>query len=87
MEMDSENIFINEYNFNEGNHTLEINNGFIHSFFVIDGNLTFQKNNLEKDFFSVDNEDELIFSSSQNAKIFEIISPIKPSYRTYYQLR
>ena len=32
--MDSENIFINEYNFNEGNHTLEINNGFIHSFLL-----------------------------------------------------
>ena len=54
----------------------------------MEGNLRYQKNNLEKGtFFSVDNEDELIFSSSQNAKIFEIISPIKPSYRTYYQLR
>ena len=56
-------------------------------FLLLEGNLINQKNNLEKGtFFSVDNEDELIFSS-QNAKIFEIISPIKPSYRTYYQLR
>ena len=35
----------------------------------------------------IDNEDELIFSSSQNVKIFEIISPVNPSYRTYSQLR
>ena len=47
-----------------------------------------QKNNLEKGtFFSVDNQDKLIFSSSENAKIFEIISPIIPSYQTYSQLR
>ena len=43
MEMDSENIFINEYNFNEGNHTLEINNGFIHSFFVMMETLHFKR--------------------------------------------
>lgn len=86
--MDSENIFINEYNFKDGNHTLKINNGFIHSFFVIEGNLINQKNKLEKGtFFSVNNEDELIFTSIENAKIFEIISPINPSYQTYSQLR
>ena len=83
-----ENIFINEYNFKDGNHILKINDGFIHSFFVIEGNLINQKNKLEKGtFFSVDNEDELIFTSSGNAKIFEIISPINPSYQTYSQLR
>ena len=88
MEMDSENVFINEYNFKDGNHTLEINSGFIHSFFVIEGDLKYQKNNLDKGtFFIVDNEDELIFTSSGNAKIFEIISPINPSYQTYSQLR
>ena len=88
MEMDSENIFINEYNFKDGNHTLEINSGFIHSFFVIEGNLKNQKNKLDKGtFFIVDNEDELMFISSDNAKIFEIISPATPSYQTYSQLR
>jgi redox-sensitive bicupin YhaK (pirin superfamily) len=88
MEMDSENIFINEFNLKDGNHILEINKGFIHSFFVIEGSLINQKNKLEKGtFFIVDNEDELIFNSSRNAKIFEIISPINPSYQTYSQLR
>ena len=36
MKMDSEGIFINEYLLKIGNHLLEINHGFIHSFFVLE---------------------------------------------------
>ena len=38
-------------------------------------------------FFTVSSENEVAFESSETTKVFEIISPLNPSYRTYSQLR
>ena len=43
MKMDSEGIFINEYLFKSGNHLLEINEDFIHSYFILNGEVGVQE--------------------------------------------
>ena len=88
MHMDSENVCINEHYLNEGNHNFEIGKDLIHSYFIIDGEIMLDNIKLEKGtFFTVSSENEVVFQSSETTKVFEIISPLNPSYRTYSQLR
>ena len=88
MHMDSENVCINEHYLNEGNHCFNIGKDLIHSYFIIDGEIILDNKKLEKGtFFTVSSENEVVFESSETTKIFEIISPLNPSYRTYSQLR
>ena len=88
MHMDSENVCINEHNLSEGNHSFDIGKDLIHSYFIIEGEIILDNKKLEKGtFFTVSSENEVIFESSETTKIFEIISPLNPSYRTYSQLR
>ena len=88
MHMDSENVCINEHYLNKGSHSFEIGKDLIHSYFIIDGEIILDNKKLEKGtFFIVFSENEVVFESSETAKIFEIISPLNPSYRTYSQLR
>mgnify|MGYP007000225920 CR=1 len=39
LQMDSEGVLINEYVFSSGIHSLKIKKGFIHSIFILEGNL------------------------------------------------
>ena len=88
MHMDSENVCINEHYLSEGNHRFNIGKDLIHSYFIIDGEIKLDNKKLEKGtFFTVSSENEVVFESSETTKIFEIISPLNPSYRTYSQLR
>ena len=88
MHMDSENVCINEHYLKEGSHSFEIGKDLIHSYFIIDGEIILDNMKLEKGtFFTVYSENEVVFESSETAKIFEIISPLNPSYRTYSQFR
>jgi len=88
MHMDSENVCINEHYLGEGNHCFNIGIDLIHSYFIIDGEIILDNKKLEKGtFFTVSSENEVVFESSEKTKIFEIISPLNPSYRTYSQLR
>ena len=86
--MDSENVCINEHYLSEGNHSFDIGKDLIHSYFIIDGGIILDNKKLERGtFFTVCSENEVVFESSETTKIFEIISPLTPSYRTYSQLR
>jgi redox-sensitive bicupin YhaK (pirin superfamily) len=88
MHMDSENVCINEHYLNEGNHSFEIGKDLIHSYFIIDGEIILDNKKLEKGtFFTVSSVYEIVFESTNKTKVFEIISPLNPSYRTYSQLR
>ena len=88
MHMDSENVCINEHYLSKGNHRFNIEKDLIHSYFIIDGEIILDNKKLEKGtFFTVSSENEVVFESSETTKIFEIISPLNPSYRTYSQLR
>ena len=67
---------------------MNIGKDLIHSYFIIDGEIILDNKKLEKGtFFTVSSENEVVFESSETTKIFEIISPLNPSYRTYSQLR
>jgi len=88
MHMDSENVYINEHYLSEGNHNFDIGKSLIHSYFIMDGEIVLDNKKLEKGtFFTVSSENEIVFESSNKTKVFEIISPLTPSYRTYSQLR
>ena len=88
MHMDSENVCINEHYLSKGNHSFDIGKNLIHSYFIIEGEIILDNKKLEKGtFFTVSSENEVIFESSETTKIFEIISPLNPSYRTYSQFR
>jgi redox-sensitive bicupin YhaK (pirin superfamily) len=88
MHMDSENVCINEHYLNQGNHRFDIRQDLIHSFFIIDGEIILDNKKLERGtFFTVFSEKEIVFESFYITKVFEIISPLNPSYRTYSQLR
>ena len=88
MYMDSENVCINEHYLSEGNHSFDIEKDLIHSYFIIDGEIILDNKKLEKGtFFTVSSVNEIVFESTKKTKVFEIISPLNPSYRTYSQLR
>ena len=88
MHMDSENVCINEHYLSKGNHRFNIEKDLIHSYFIIDGEIILDDKKLEKGtFFTISSENEVVFESIETTKIFEIISPLNPSYRTYSQLR
>ena len=84
LQMESEGVSINEYVFSIGLHSLKINNGFIHSIFILEGNLENNKKNLSKGtFLCIEGEPVFDFRTKKDLKIFEIISPLKPKYKTY----
>ena len=84
----SENVCINEHYLSKGNHRFNIEKDLIHSYFIIDGEIILDDKKLEKGtFFTISSENEVVFESIETTKIFEIISPLNPSYRTYSQLR
>ena len=84
MKMDTEGISINEYTLNKGKHIFKIFSESIHSLFLYKGCVKY-KNNLidEGAFIKVQNTDTITFEGMKKSRIFEIISPEIPSYKTY----
>ncbi|MBA4739104.1 MAG: pirin family protein [Flavobacteriaceae bacterium] len=85
MWMDSEGIVINEYFFEKSSSgNIKIKKDKIHSFFLIDGEVSFKGFDFKKgDFFTVSKLENIEIATQKSSKLFEISSPIKPSYRTY----
>ena len=85
MWMDSEGIVINEYFFEKSSSAnIKIKKDKIHSFFLIDGEVSFKGLDFKKgDFFTVSEFENIEIATQKSSKLFEISSPIKPSYRTY----
>jgi redox-sensitive bicupin YhaK (pirin superfamily) len=87
MKMNSEGVLINQYFFNSGSHSFQINHGSIHSFFILSGTLKRREDIFEKGtFFTLDNIEDIEFIASKGASIFEIITPLEPSYETYAKI-
>ena len=85
MWMDSEGIVINEYFFEKSSSAnIKIKKDKIHSFFLIDGEVSIKGFDFKKgDFFTVSKLENIEIATQKSSKLFEISSPIKPSYRTY----
>ena len=86
IKIDSEGILINEYDFQIGNQIITIKNKSIHSIFILEGKIKLKSFYLTKgSFIKVENLNFLNLKVIENSKVFEIISPSIPSYRTYSQ--
>ena len=83
--------YLNEnisFNYNYEDHIIKINPDSIHSLFVICGSLIYNDSTIEKGtFIKVDDISEINFKVLESVKIFEIISPKEPSYKTYSSMR
>ena len=86
MWMDTENIVINEYFIDKSSSLdIKIENDQIHSFFLCEGEVSLNEFNFKKgDFFTISDTNNIILKSENSSKLFEISSPIKPSYKTYF---
>ncbi len=84
VEIDSEGVIVNEYLFGIGDHLIDINEGYVHSIFLMEGILSFNgAEYLPGTFFTAQFENYLQINVLQKTKVFEIISPINPTYKTY----
>ena len=63
---------------------IKIENDKIHSFFTLDGEVSLKEFDFKKgDFFTVSKVENIMITAQKSSKLFEISSPIKPSYKTY----
>jgi len=86
MQIESSEIIIKEYDFKKEHrdNVFDILNNKIHSFFILNGNIEINNQELGKGtFFKVSDVKELKISLLSDIKLFEIISPKKPKYQTY----
>ena len=87
IDLDSDGIQIFQYSFKDGIHDHSINDLFYHSIFILSGILNIEDQVFCKgDFIIIDSEKKIQLSAKNNCKIFEIISPIKPPYKTYAEV-
>lgn len=85
-EMYSEGIEIYEIKYEDGAHLVNLDSEKVYSFFIKQGNLLYKDKNLDKGtFIKIEKESKLNFKTSSDLELFEIRSPLKPSYPTYYQ--
>ncbi len=84
VEIDSDGVIVNEYLFGIGDHLIDINEGCVHSIFLMEGILSFNGAEYSPGtFFTAQFENYLQIKVLQKTKVFEIISPINPTYKTY----
>ena len=86
MWMDSEDIVINEYFIDKSSSLdIKIESDKIHSFFLYEGEVSIKEFDFKKgDFFTISDTKNILLKSQKASKLFEISSPIKPSYKTYF---
>lgn len=87
IEMDSEGVVINELFIPESCNKLTLEEGKIHSFYLLKGEIKIDNNIIkEDDFFIVENQNDLNFNLNSDARLFHIEVPQKLSYKTYLEL-
>ena len=85
-QMDSEGIEIYEIKYNDGLHEINLDSKKVYSFFIKKGNLMYENKNLcEGTFIKIEKESKLNFKASSDLELFEIRSPLKPKYSTYFE--
>ena len=85
-EMDTEGIEIYDTTFHGDTHMINLDDQKIYSLFVKKGVLSYGGVDLEQGtFIKIEKESEFNFKSKSGLEIFEIRSPLRPSYLTYYE--
>ncbi len=86
LNLDSEGIQVYYHQINSGSSLFNIIDKCYHSYFIIEGGITYSGARYESGtFFIVDSIKEFELKVDSETEIFEIISPLKPSYKTYAQ--
>ena len=84
MKMDTEGITIHLLDLEKGSHFFNSSKKKVHSIFVLDGEIELEnKKNLKGTFLTISQTDSFRIISKKRSRIFEVISPLLPSYKTY----
>ena len=87
LSLQSSGIEIYEHKFNNGIHPIKIKDKSYHSYFILSGTLEINNQQFTQgDFLIIDNESNLELVTVNNAKVFEIVSPISLHYKTYAEI-
>ena len=87
MQMDTEGVSIKEHSLVAGQHTLELDNNAVYSFFVINGIMDIDGNEMKKgDFAVIKEQDSVKINCSEESRLFTIESPLRPGYPTYAEM-
>ena len=85
-EMDTEGIEIYDNTFHGDTHKTNLDDQKIYSLFIKKGVLSYSGVDLEQGtFIKIEKESEFNFKSESGLEIFEIRSPLRPSYPTYFE--
>ncbi len=86
LNLDSENIEVYSHQITPGNSSFNITDECYHSYFIVHGGVNYSGARYESGtFFIVDSIKEFELKVDGETEIFEIISPLEPSYKTYAQ--
>ena len=86
LNLDSEGVQVYYHQINSGSSLFNIIDKCYHSYFIIEGGITYSGSIYDKGtFFIIDNIKEFKFEVDNKTEIFEIISPLEPTYKTYAQ--
>ncbi|MCH1547357.1 MAG: pirin family protein [Flavobacteriaceae bacterium] len=82
----SENILINKYNFKSSSIKIDLKVNSYHSWFILAGSANINDQYLKKgDFLIIKNEEVIEIEDIEKLVVFEIISPITLSYKSYFE--
>jgi len=86
LNLDTEGVQVYYHQINSGISLFNIIDDCYHSYFIIQGGITYSGAIYDKGtFFIIDNIKEFKFKVDNKTEIFEIISPLEPTYKTYAQ--
>ena len=84
MRMETEGVSINIHVLKKGSLFVGTSKEKVHSLFVLDGEIEIEnKKNLKGTFLTISETDSFEINCKRKSRIFEVISPLQPSYRTY----
>jgi hypothetical protein len=77
-------VSINFHNLKKGSLFIETSKEKVHSIYVLNGEIEIEsKRNLKGTFLTISQTNSFEISCNKKSTIFEVISPLYPSYRTY----
>lgn len=84
--MDTEGIEIYETSFKDGSHQLDLFTSKVYSFFIKKGIMIHDSDEFKQGtFIKIEKESKFDFKSKSGLELFEIRSPERPSYLTYFE--
>lgn len=84
LKMDTPGVEIKQLQLSSGSHKLKLEESKTHSFYLIEGQVSVNKNQMDTDDFLVAEEaNELSFEASQESTLFMISNPSQLDYTTY----